>query len=209
MKGQTLAALELSYPAGFAQSDHVPCKVSKRLLAFALDTVALSICIFAGAILCWRLVGAAISFDLLQPGPDNGLLADGSHIRLTTYVSAVISLCYFIGSWLTLSASPGQRLVGIRLYSARTGKPLKVSQALGRWVLLGGPLWIVATATPDELGVLLTLATLVWSGFLLVSTVRSHTGQAAHDRWTGSVLTLAPQAANSTPQLRLVNPDVR
>lgn len=191
MNAETLIQPESSYAMASVASDRVPCKMSKRLLAFAFDTAALGVCIFAGAMLCWLMIGAAISFDLMQPRPENGLLADASRIRVTTYVSTVISLCYFPGSWLTLSASLGQRLVGIRLYSARTGKPLNVSQALARWVLLGAPLWVVATVRPDELGALLSLATVVWSVFLLVSTLRSDTGQGAHDRWTGSMVTSA------------------
>ena len=210
MKAQTLAALELSYAAEPVASIHVPCKPSKRLLAFAFDTAALGMCIFAGAMLSWLMVGAAISFDLLQPGPDNGLVVDAAHIRLTTYMSAVISLCYFTGSWLMVGASPGQRLFGIRLSSARTGEPVTLVQAFSRWVLLGAPLWIVATATPNELGAALTLATLVWSVFLLISTLRSATGQGAHDRWTGSMVTSVPRpsAAIDRP-LHLVKPDVR
>lgn len=179
-------------------SDYVPCRVSKRLLAFTIDTAALGVCIFAGAMLCWLVIGAAISFDVMQPAAENGLLADAWRMRVTTYVSTVISLFYFPGMWLTLNASPGQRLVGIRLYSERTRKPLNVSQAVARWVLLGAPLWVVATVRPDEMGALLSLATLTWSAFLLVSTLRSATRQGVHDRWTGSMVTSVSPASQDS-----------
>jgi RDD family protein len=209
VKAETLVQAESSIDTASIAHDYVPCKTSTRLLAFAFDSAALGLCIFAGAILCWLVIGASISFNPLQPRPENGLLADASHVRVTTYLSTIISLCYFPGSWLTLSASLGQRLVGIRLHSARTGKPLKVSQALARWVLLGGPLWVIAAVRTDELGALLSLATLVWSGFLLVSTLRGETGRGAHDRWTGSVVTSVSRASQETRQLQTVKPNVR
>jgi RDD family len=208
VKAEMLVQPAASYSAVSIAREYVPCKMSKRLMAFAFDAAALGVCIFAGATLSWLVAGAAISFDLTQPGPDNGLLADTRNVRLTTYVSVVISLCYFIGSWLMLSASPGQRVFGIRLRSVGTGKAVGVGQAFGRWILLGAPLWIVSTAMSNELGAALTIATMAWSAFLLVSTLRSDTGRGAHDRWTGSTVTSVARASDKS-RVRPIKPDVR
>lgn len=205
----SLAAFRRFSPAVPAPTNLPLCTVRRRLLAFALDTLGLSLCLLVGATVCWLVIGSAITFDLTQPGADNGLVSDAARVRVTTYVSTAISLCYFVGSWLTLGASPGQRLVGVRLYSASTGKPLSLAQALGRWVVLGAPLWIVATANSDALGAIFSLAALGWSVFLLASTARSDTKQGAHDRWTGSVLSSATALSGRNDRhLRLVKPHV-
>lgn len=209
VNSEAIDRLQPTRSGGAVQSEPVPCSVNRRLLAFAIDSVALSVCIFTAAMLSWMTVGAAISFDLTQPGPDNGLLADPSHVRITTYVSTIVSLCYFVGSWMLLSASPGQRLMGIRVLGAATNAPLTLSQALGRWVLLGAPLWILSTAMPNEIGAVLTAATLAWSIFLLATTARSPGGQGAHDRWTESMVADVSHVALGQSALRLVKPDVR
>lgn len=208
MNTEAIDRVQLTSSAEAVESEMTPCNVSRRLIAFALDTVGLSVCIFSAATISWIVVGAAISFDFTQPGPDNGLLADPSLVRLTTYVSTIVSLCYFVGSWMLLGASPGQRLVGIRVQSAETEARMTISQALGRWVLLGAPLWILSTAMPDEIGAILTIVSVAWSAFLLMSTMRSPRGQGAHDRWAGSMVTDVSRGAKS-PTLRLVKTNVR
>lgn len=201
--------LRRSETAGAVQGKSVPAGLDRRLLAFVIDSVALSVCIFSAATLSWITVGAAISFDLTQPGPDNGLLTDLAHVRITAYVSTVVSLCYFVASWMLLGGSPGQRLMGIGVSSAATSAHLTVTQAFGRWVLLGAPLWILSTAMADEIGVLVSVASVAWVVFLLTTTVRSPMGQGVHDRWTGSIVTDVSRAADSRVALHLVKGDVR
>lgn len=208
MNTEAIHGLQLPSSTGTIESDVAPCNVNRRLLAFALDSVGLSACIFVAATISWMIAGAAISFDFTQPGPDNGLLADPSLVRLTTYVSTLVSLCYFVGSWMLMGATPGQKLLGVRVQGAGTKTRLTISQALTRWVLLGAPLWILSTAMPDEIGALLTVASVAWSAFLLISTIRSARGQGPHDRWAGSMVTDMSYAMKR-PALQLVKTDVR
>jgi hypothetical protein len=190
-------------------SQHGKRHVRKRLAAFAIDTVVLSLCIWVGAVICWRVMGAAITFDFLDLSAENGLVTDDTLVRVTTYVSTLISFGYFVGSWLLLSASPGQRLLGLRTWRAGTNAPLTLAQASARWVFLGAPIWVLDTTVPDELGAVFSLASVLWGVFLLTTALRSKTGQAAHDRWSGSlVVAVEPAEDRATSKLPLVKPNV-
>ena len=53
-------------------------------------------------------------------------------------MSAAISLAYFVYTWTTMRASPGQKVFNLETVNAADGATLTQNQAIKRWVYLFG-----------------------------------------------------------------------
>lgn len=161
----------------------------RRMLAYLLDAVVLSVLLYLVTSLLGVLRGPVVRFQ-----PETGISGGGASINqglvvVTAGVNAVVSALYFIGSWALWSATPGQRALKIVVGPAGAGE-LTSGQAAARWLLLVGPLSLgaVAASALPGLRVAAGLATLLWAVVLLVSTMRSPTRQGLHDRVADSVV---------------------
>jgi uncharacterized RDD family membrane protein YckC len=170
-----------------APSDSVEifASTTARVAAYLLDALLLSAVLFGVALLAGSLIGPVVSIGESEAAVGRG--------RLTTsaIVSAAVSALYFIGSWLLLSATPGQRAVGMRVRRAGDRFRLTGGAATVRWLLLMGPSSagaVVGTLFP-LLRAWLGLGALLWSGFLLVTTFMHPARRGLHDRVAGSVVT--------------------
>ena len=167
--------------------------VPNRLAAFLIDAVLLTLLIFCGAIAVSLALGPAVEFD-----PSSGSLEEVVTLeRDVAVVDAVLSLLlsalYFAGSWRRWDATPGQRLVGIRVVSAPDGGRLGLGRAALRWALLGAPFGLLAlltTAVPDLPNTVPDVLVAAWYLVLLVTTAVGRPGQGLHDRLAGSVVTM-------------------
>ena len=104
-------------------------------------------------------------------------------------VSTAISGAYFVWTWTSMRASPGQRVLGMQVGNAGDGATLTMNQAVIRWVLLGAPFGIASALTGiGGLGLIISLAALAWFIALLVTTAQSPTKQGLHDRYANTVV---------------------
>jgi hypothetical protein len=167
--------------------------VSGRLVAYAIDGILLTVLVFVAVAVVGAIVGPTIRFS--QPADVLRLRLSLDHGRavIDGLVAAAISLVYFVGTWIALGGSPGQRLLGLRLRAATDDVRLGAGPALVRWVALAAPsaaaaiLGIVIPVLRPSLG----LVVLVWQVILLVTTIGSATRQGVHDRLAGSIVTRA------------------
>jgi uncharacterized RDD family membrane protein YckC len=163
--------------------------VPARLIGYVLDAAFLSIAVFVGAVLISLLFGPVVTFDSAADPPvrvDAGLaIADAC-------LATVVSATYFVFTWRRFGGSPGQLLLGMRIWVEDHGFPISTGQCFVRWLFIGLPMGVqavAAVALPGKGDALLIVALLAWYVVLLVSTARSPVKQGLHDRAARTVVT--------------------
>ncbi len=164
---------------GVAYSDLVT-----RIIAYIIDAILLSI-------VFW-VVGIAILGGLLLTGGVAGAII-GFLVLGVLYLAG--SAIYFIYTWTTMRASPGQKVLNLETVNAADGATLTRDQAIRRWAFLFGPSALGTVAnfalggtSIAILGTLVSLATLVYTIYLLYSASQSPKRQGFHDVQAGTVV---------------------
>lgn len=105
---------------------------------------------------------------------------------------AVASIGYFVYTWTSMRASPGQRLLKLETVNAADGATLTQNQALRRWAFLFGPAALanIASNLPGGwfFGGLVGLAAAVYALYLLYTASQSSKRQGYHDVQSGTVV---------------------
>jgi uncharacterized RDD family membrane protein YckC len=174
-----------------AISHVAPARLLRRLLAFGLDAIVVSVAILLAAAAMSAILGPALRLDLAHPEPPLRVIATYGRPELNALVAMALSATYFAGSWWTMAATPGQRLLGIRVPEATTAAlRLTAGAALLRWIVLFPPFGLAAALAADLRGLSasLTAAGVLWGLVLLISTVRRADRRGLHDRAAGSIV---------------------
>jgi uncharacterized RDD family membrane protein YckC len=178
-------------PAGLYYAD-----VPNRIIAQIIDAILVGI------------VGVIVSLVLFSIfGNPTRVVADPNAVfgisTETNYVSSLIfaifgiaiSAAYYIYTWTRMRGTIGQRALGMQVGNAADGATLTMEQAVRRWLALGGVLSLAQTLNPlPGVGILLLLASVVWTIALLVTTAQSPTKQGLHDQFANSVVVKAARA---------------
>jgi uncharacterized RDD family membrane protein YckC len=132
-----------------------------------------------------------VRFQPISDAAGAGVTIDPAGAVLAGLVSLVLGAIYFIGAWARGAATPGQRLLGLRVEAAGDHGALSLSQATARWLLLLGPLSLGSLAATVLPGLRPWVGPFLffWFAILLVTTLRSPLRQGLHDRLAGSVVT--------------------
>jgi hypothetical protein len=119
--------------------------------------------------------------------------SDGTVANVTTYYPDTIWLYALMADvsvlaivmWRMVSATPGQLLLGLRVFSAQGPRRLTWLMGARRWLGLYGWIFvgIASVAVPA-----IWFLTLTWMGGLLLSATSSFRKQAVHDRMADSVV---------------------
>ena len=161
--------------------------VPNRLVALAIDAVLLSAIVLVGAIAVSLTVGPVVRIE------GSSIAVDREIAVVDALLSTLLGALYFAGSWVRFGATPGQRLLGIRVVRASDGRPVTLTAALVRWLLLAAPLGVASVLTTAVVAgraeALVDLALVVWYVALLVSTARSPVARGLHDRSAGTAVT--------------------
>jgi uncharacterized RDD family membrane protein YckC len=163
---------------------------ASRFVAYVIDLILIGI--------VTGIVG-----ELLGLGPPTPPLGDGSTDFTQAFETSVeytildlaIGALYFIASWSGgRRATLGQRLFGIQVGNAFDGRPLRLDQAVRRWLGIGDfllLLGIIPALGPASSGLLF-----VWNIALLITTATSPTKQGLHDRLANSAVVRPANAGN-------------
>jgi uncharacterized RDD family membrane protein YckC len=104
-------------------------------------------------------------------------------------LNAAIGGVYFILWWSGgRRATLGQRLLSIQVGNAFDGQALTTTQAVKRWIGLGGFLGLFSIVPSAAVLGAVNLLELVWAIVLLISTATSSTKQGLHDRFANSAV---------------------
>jgi uncharacterized RDD family membrane protein YckC len=166
---------------------------ASRVVAFILDSVLVAII-------------ASIIAGLLGFGTTTSS-ATGANFQVQgaafAIPSAIVGLVYFVFFWTGgRRATPGQMLFKLQVGNAFDGQALTPTQAVKRWFAFGS--WLGVLAVVPALYSLGSLAQLVWSIVLLVSTVRSPTKQGLHDKFANSAVVRPSGQSNGVASACLV-----
>jgi uncharacterized RDD family membrane protein YckC len=101
--------------------------------------------------------------------------------------SVVVGGLYFIASWSGgRRATLGQRLFSIQVGNAFDGKPLRLDQAVRRWLGFGDFAQVFGIV--PAVSVAISGLVLLWNVALLITTATSSTKQGLHDRFANSAV---------------------
>jgi uncharacterized RDD family membrane protein YckC len=181
------AAVATGPAAGIEYAD-----LTNRIIAFIIDGVILAI------------VGFVVNLVLLTTFIA-AIVTTGSALFLllsvvVLVVDVLLAGIYFVYTWTNMKASPGQRLLGLMTVSETDGATLTFNQALARFVIMFAPGYVASLAStviPGLLGLLLSLAGLAWTIFLIYTTANDPKRQGFHDHYAHSVV--IKQAAGTSP----------
>lgn len=174
-------------PAPTTPAGEPPAGVWRRVVAWVIDVVAVIVVIVAAAIVIGAVVGPTVRFE-----PSAGAVevaVDGGLVLVNALVSAGLSAAYFVVAWVRWGASPGQRLLGLRVRGIGDAA-VTPGRAIERWILLLPPFGIVAalTASLPSVSALVWAIAPLWYLVLLVTTVRGPDRRGWHDRWSRTVV---------------------
>jgi uncharacterized RDD family membrane protein YckC len=175
--------------AGYVYAD-----VPNRAIGYIIDVIIIGIVTFIVNMILTPLTGPTATF---VPGadPNNPFAAvnvNTTAVVIQAIVGTILNGIYFVGSWITWRATPGQRILGMQVGNETDGATLTMNQAITRWVLLGAPFGIAQAFTGvSGLTALIGLAALIWLIALLVTTAQSPTKQGLHDRHAHTVVVKA------------------
>ncbi len=109
------------------------------------------------------------------------------NMALVAAISLGISFAYFVGFWSSARrATPGMRLLQIRVVESSTNGTLSLGAAIRRWIALGMPFSFLALVAP--LAIIATIVTNLLPLVLLLTTMASDRHRGLHDRWAGSLV---------------------
>jgi uncharacterized RDD family membrane protein YckC len=157
--------------------------LTTRIIAYIIDLVILVI------------VGFVVNLVLLTAFIAT-LVSTGSAIFLllsvvVLVINVLLAAIYFIYTWTTMKASPGQRLLGLMTVSEADGSALAMNAAIARYVIMFAPSYIASLAStviPGILGLLLSFAGLAWTIFLIYTVANDPKRQGFHDHYAHSVV---------------------
>lgn len=153
-----------------------------RIIAFIIDEIILGV----GYIVVWSILLTA----LFVTGGFGGFFIGAV---IGAVILLVASAVYFVYTWTTMRASPGQKILNLETVNAADGATLTRDQAIRRWAFLFGPA-ALATAFGYSggglgiLGLLVSLASFGYTLYLLYTASQSPKRQGFHDIQAGTVV---------------------
>lgn len=162
-------------PGGVALAD-----TPNRVIAAVIDFIILGIVGFIVSSLTTSMLGESFGGLFRIPSLISSLAA--------VVIMLAVSGAYFIGMWTRMGgATVGMRVLKLTVRDASSGGPITQQQAISRWLLLGAP-WALAWFQYSILGLVLSVAVLVWYIYLLVTVAQSATRQGLHDKQGNTVV---------------------
>ena len=158
--------------------------IGARLVAYWLDSLIISIIpiILTVTTTDWA---ALFRWARTLDGTTPAVLPITLSIVIVTIVSTGLAYLYFVGFWTGPGqATPGMRILGMRVIDAAGGTTMSVKAATRRWIGLGYPFSVLSLVGP--LQIVAGLASSLWPFVLMLTTLASPRRQGLHDRWAGS-----------------------
>jgi hypothetical protein len=151
--------------------------VGRRVAAYVFDCVVVY--------LVFALMETAVALAFL---PGSTTTVDERTYILLGLVGGFWQLAYFASGWAIWRGTIGQRLMGMEVTEATTGKALGWIDSLVRWAVLQGPFALVTIVPQVASGAVLVAAS-VWVWFLLYTTRNDRDLRGLHDRFLNSRVT--------------------
>ena len=166
-------------PGGLALAD-----LPSRIIAVVIDFIILGVVGFIVGAIIHPILGDRFGVPGVFVGSVPSLLSS----LVVVAIMAAVSAAYFIYMWLRMDgATVGMRVSKLQVRDATSGGAITQNQAIQRWLFLAGP-WALNWFYGWGLGLIITIAVLVYYISLLVSTAQSPTRQGLHDKQANTVV---------------------
>lgn len=169
----------ISGPGGVALAD-----APQRIIAAFIDFIILGI------------IGYIVNTIMTGILGDNYLGLFGLTYRTPSLISSLVTVvillavtgAYFIFMWTRMAgATVGMRVLKLQVRDQATGGPITQSQAITRWVFLGAP-FAIEYFYGWTLGIIISLAVLIYYIYLIISIGQSPLRQGLHDKQAKTVV---------------------
>lgn len=184
--------------------------VADRLVALALDAIALTVIAFLAAVVVGVVVGPAVVFHDGAGSVSEAVDVDRGVAALDALLAGILGAAYCIGSWRR-GGTPGQRLLGLSVARHADGSSPPVAAAAVRWLALVAPFSLAAVidAGLSGVGTMLWVLVAIWYLLLLASTARGRGLRGWHDRMAATVVTreVRPVAWSGTREAEIAPRD--
>jgi uncharacterized RDD family membrane protein YckC len=180
-------------PSAPGSAGYVISGMGARIVAYFLDGLIVAIVpiILSLFVIDW---GELFREAAANPGVASGAttsftLAVTPQLVLVTLIGLAIEFIYFVGFWTSGGqATPGMRLLKMKVVDVATGGVLSLSAATKRFIALGAPLSLLslvpAAAIQSLAGLLEFLLLLV----LFFTAITNDRRQGLHDKWANSLV---------------------
>ncbi|MCI0582528.1 MAG: RDD family protein [Chloroflexi bacterium] len=169
--------------------------VPNRFIALIIDIVILAIINLVVTVVVGAILGPQYDVkveDNFNVSVTTNFLSAG----VTVVANLAVSAGYWIYTWTAMRGSPGLKVLGMQVGNYPDGASLTQSQAIRRWVALGGPLPLVQSLNQlPGIGVLIGIGTVAYFLYLVYTTATSPTKQGFHDKFANSVVVKAARVA--------------
>lgn len=182
-------------PAGLFYAD-----VPNRIIAYIIDAILVGIASLIISIVLYSILGSPTSTKIVQDSTQLfGFRTETSTNFVALLAFAVLGLAlsagYFIYTWTAMRGTIGMKALGMQVGNQSDGATITMDQAIRRWLALGGIFSLAQTLNQfPGLGILIALASLVWTIALLVTTAQSPTKQGLHDQFAGTMVVKAARS---------------
>jgi uncharacterized RDD family membrane protein YckC len=182
------AAAPVPGTAGFVYAD-----VPNRIIALIIDGIILAVISFLITAVLYGIVGQPVEFSVSSTSIATSV--NYVSVLLGAILSLVVGAVYWIYSWTSMRASPGQKMLGMQVGNSPDGQTLTQEQAIRRWAVLFAPFSLsqVVYVVPT-LGALLGLLTFLYAIYLLYTTAQSPTKQGFHDTFANTMVVKASRS---------------
>ena len=166
-------------PAGVALAD-----IPERVIAFVIDAIILGIIGYVVSILTLSVLG-----DNFGGIFGNFRIHNIVSSLATVVIMLVVSGAYFIGMWSRMGgATVGMKVMKLSVRDATSGAVIGQQQAINRWLVIGAPFALTFFYFWGTIGLIVSIALLVYEIYLLVTTAQSPTRQGFHDTYAKTVV---------------------
>jgi uncharacterized RDD family membrane protein YckC len=182
-------------PAGLFYAD-----VPNRIIAYIIDAIIVGVVNLVISIVLFGVLGSPTKVVSV---PDATQFLGVRFETQTNFVSYVvfaivglaISAGYFIYMWTAMRGTLGMKMLGMQVGNQTDGATITMDQGIRRWLALGGIFALAQTLNGfPGLGILIALASLIWTIALLVTTAQSPTKQGLHDQFAGTMVVKAARS---------------
>ena len=173
-------------------ADHVIAGVAARSIAWILDGILVGLipAILSLTLIDWTAVMDEIARSVQERRagePSTVALPMTPEVLLVTLIGVGISFLYLVGLWTSGGqATLGMRGLRMRVVDATSGGGLSLWAAVKRWLVIGGPLSVLAVLPGLES--LIGVVAIALPFILLLTTFADVRHQGLHDRIASSLV---------------------
>ena len=180
-------------PSAAGSAGYVISGMGARIVAYFLDGLIVAIVpiILSLFVIDWgELFREAAANPAVTSGATTSFTMEVTpQLALVTLIGLAIEFIYFVGFWTSGGqATPGMRLLKMKVVDVATGGVLSLSAATKRFIALGAPLSLLTLVPAAAIQSLASLLEFLLLLVLFFTAITNDRRQGLHDKWANSLV---------------------